>query len=180
MDFIINNLKQTGIFNTILIAVGIIYDVVRAFSASNALSIIAIAFQLIAYFFALNYAFSGYKKDAAKSFRHFLYGYALSILVTMISSYVRGKAPINSTIFAIIRFILVLILAYGKDLGKLNSYLLAEAVFILSFDTVIRQATNASALFRSLYTILSSLILSAVLWVFIVAKYQDKESRGTK
>lgn len=180
MNFITKNLKQAGIFNTALIAVGVVYDVSRLFNANGLYLIICLVFKILAYCFALNYAFRGYKKDAARSYKHFLYAYGLSILVGVISSSVDGAASMKSTIFAIIRLVCVAILAYGKDLGKTKSYALAGITFISSITGFIGYLVNYEISFVSFVLRLCGYILPAVLCIFVAAKYADKEARGAK
>ena len=180
MNFIVDNLKKAGIFNTVLIFGGLVYDVVRIFTSSGVYSIIAVILQIVAYCFALNYAFSGYKKDAARWFKFFLCSFALSMLVTIISTLIHGKAPIVSIVFAVIRLICVLILATVKDLGKTKSYVLAGTSLVFALISLVSQIVNNGLHFGRLYSCLSALILSAVLFVFVAAKYRDKKARGTE
>ena len=180
MEFITKNLKQAGIFNTALIVVGLAYDVFNLFNARNVYNVIAVVLQIVAYCFALNYAFKGYKKSAAKSFKMFLYAFALSMITTMAYTLINGKAPMHSTVFAAIRLVCVVILAFGKDLGKTKSYALAGTSLLFATISVVKQLTNDVSLARQLITSLSAFILSAVLFIFIVAKYKDKESRVAK
>lgn len=179
MEFITKNLKQAGIFNTILIVGGMVYDIVRIFRESSVYSTIAVVLQLIAYCFALNYAFRGYKKDAAKSYKMFLYAFILSMIATMVSVLIHGKAPMHSTVLSVIRLVCVSILAFTNDLGKTKSYLFSAITFIVAVISLVWQISNGVQ-FGRLYSFLSALVLSAVLCVFVVAKYSDKESRGAK
>ena len=180
MEFITKNLKQAGIFNTALIIIGIVYDVVRIFSISNTYSLIAIVLQLFAYCAALNYAFKGYKKDAAKSYRHFLYAFALSIIATMISASMRGKAPMRANICAFISLVCVMALAYTKDIGKTRSYAFALVALASSVINLAGQLIRSGLTYKGLLVTLSEFILCMVLFVFVIAKYRDKQERGTK
>lgn len=180
MEFITKNLKQAGIFNATLIVLGIVYDIVRLFSVSNAYALIAIVLQILAYCAALNYAFKGYKKDAAKSYRHFLYAFGLSIIATMISTSMRGKAPVRANIYAFISLVCVMALAYTKDIGKTRSYIFAIVALAFSVISLLDQLINSGLALRGLLVTLSEFILSMVLFVFVIAKYRDKQERGTK
>ena len=181
MNFITKNLKQAGVFNTLLIVVGIVYDIARLFNQNNTYNVILIVLlQLIAYSFALSYAFKGYKKNAAKSFKLFVYAFGLSLLATIIRTIVSNDAPVIATVNSIIGFIPVAILAFVKDLGKKRSLSLAGVSLASGVFGIVYVALTAPEFARTLLTTLSGLILSAVLFIFVIAKYRDKEARGAK
>ena len=173
-------LKQAGVFNAVLILIGMGYAIARLFGNVNGYMIADVALQLLAFAFALKYAFQGYKKDEAKSFKAFLWVTALSLAVTIVDILMSGKPPITMAVFPGIRLICVLLLALIKDLGKTKSYLLAGICFLSSVAGFIRQLIAAVSLSQALFKSLSGFVLSSVLFVFVLAKYIEKESRGTK
>ena len=180
MGFMKNYLTKIDVLNVALIVIGVAYDIARLFFDNNVYTIIAIALQLVAYCFALNYVFKRYSKKAAESFKMFLYGFGLSMIATVISTIIAGRAPLSANIQTIIRIICIVILAFVKDLGKTKSYALSCIIFVLSTYNIISQMINTNFDFKGLIMSLCGFILSTLLCIFVFAKYREKESRGTK
>lgn len=176
----IKNNKVIGIIDTILIVIGIGYDIARVFTMNSIGFLPGIIFQIIAYCFALDYAFRGHKKDAAKSYKRFLFAFALSMLITLIRCFYKGNLPMSFNILSAISLLFVLVLAFKKDFGKRNSYILAFGILLLSIAKIVIQYFSGLLTFESLFASLSSLIISITLCIFVIAKYIDKESRGSK
>ena len=117
-------------------------------------SIICIAALVFGLFYSLN----GYKKDAAKSYRHFLYAFALSIIATMISASMRGKAPMRANICAFISLVCVMALAYTKDIGKTRSYAFALVALASSVINLAGQLIRSGLTYKGLLVTLSEFI----------------------
>ena len=182
MNFITKNLKQAGVFNTILIATAIIVQVyllcidIDMPTLPFAICVIVI----IALAFGLFYAFYGYKKEAAKYYKAFMVLSLISYVVSAISHLPYFANAKVRTFAAFARIIPLIFLSFKKDFGKKNSVICASVVFICSLINLI--GTIMKLNFAPVY-ILSSLnqvLLSAITIIFVEAKYADKEARGTK
>ena len=152
------------------------------------------AMDLIILGFGFFYFLNGYKKDAAVFYKYYTLLFAFRIFLSIISV----EALFDATgvggfslkiLTALLPYTPVLILALVKDLGKKKSLALSGSVFawyLLCFVvTIVAAAGNT---FDSVLVLLKamSIIKSATMFVFAalllvmtIAKYQDKDARGT-
>ena len=183
MNFITKNLKQAGIFNTILITITIVLQIYLMCNISNrpALQLFNSVIILIALVSGLFYAFYGYKKEAAKYYKLFM----ILTLITFVSSVAShlpyfAKATFN-TCAAFARIIPIALLTFKKDFGKKNSIICACVVFACSLLILIGSIviTRISTPYNIVLS-LNQVLLSAIVIIFVEAKYADKDARGTK
>ena len=184
MNFITKNLKQAGIFNATLIVITLILQVYQMCSMSVRLSVhfinnISIVIALIS---GLIYAFYGYKKEAAKYYKAFMFLTLFAFVFSFIS-YLQRSYLIIPACLAFIRLIPLALLAFKKDFGKKNSVICAYMVFVLTIITVlvgpfVYVDVNYSLMLIALS--LNNILLTAIIIIFVEAKYADKEARGTK
>ena len=135
---------------------------------------------------AFVYAQKGYSKEAAGFYKAMMAFYALSSvfpIVTFIRTSGFGLAVLES----IIKVVLLLVLAFGKDLGKRNTWILYSIVFVFEIihaplaNMVTDSSTYSQVVLGSLInSAISRLVIAGLLGLCIVAKYRDKEIRGSK
>ena len=177
MKIINDNLKKAGYFNAILITIAIILKVINFPKVPFYIKIDS-AICIIALIFGLFYSLNGYKKDAAKYYKAFMFIFLVSCLFSFIASISGGDTNIFIIITNVVILLSSFILTFIKDLGEKKSNILALSILLLNvFKILIVVFTKSISLaFRVHF---SNLILACILFVFVSAKYKDKESRGT-
>ena len=181
MKLLSDNLKKAGYFNAILIVIAIVFRLCFIGSFPTAIMIDSIVCT-IALIFGLFYSLSGYKKDAAKYYKAFMYLYLVSSLLSFIASIASVLVEDKSTVLIVanaVVLVAVFILAFIKDLGAKKSIVLALAILVISVVKMCFVVLTTTAL--SLISIhFANLMLACILCVFVAAKYADKKSRGAK
>lgn len=173
------NFKKVGVFNTVLIILVVIYDSLRLVTGNTLLPKISIAIHFGAYIAGILYAVSGYKKDAAKYYKVFMLFLVVSEILSFVSKMDRSEPPMFSMILSGICVFAALILFFVKDFGKKNTIAICSMSLILHISNLLYTLINASAKFQAATGPISDSILLIVALVFIVAKYEDKASRGS-
>ena len=150
--------------------------------------------HISAVIFSIFYALSGYKKDAAKHFHWFMASYAIAALISLIFLFSLHSGETNSVaIYALafnraVAYGILCILTVARDLGKKKSVVLGNALeilaigaFFVSYITYPGAARGGIALYSQI-TISSAaeMCLATITNLMIVAKYKDKEARGSK
>ena len=134
------------------------------------------------------YASRGYTKDASKFYKAFLCLYAFSTIIQIATTYRSTGLTILSA-SCVIRFVLVLVLGFVKDLGKKNTwnvfyiliaFELLVAPFSLSNLSSIGAEANGAVAGYLVYNAIVRLVTTGILGLCIEAKYRDKEARGSK
>ena len=152
------------------------------------------AIDLLILGFGFFYFINGYKKDAASFYKYYTLLFAFRIFLSIIS--VDALFDVNGIggfplkiLMALLPYTPVLILALVKDLGKKKSFTLSGIVFAWYFlclvATIVISASgslNVLAMLNTMNLIKSGtmVVFSALLVVMTIAKYQDKDARGTK
>ena len=176
MKLINDNLKKAGYFNAFLTVIAIVLRIFQIVSAPIYVKIEAVI-CIIALVFGLFYSLNGYKKDAAKYYKAFIYLYLISSLFALIGP-ILGERNILMIISRALVFIAVFVLAFIKDIGENKSSKLALAIFVINVATLCYGVTSKAIPFIVMH--LGNVALSCILCVFISAKYTDKASRGAK
>ena len=151
------------------------------------------AIDLLILGFGFFYFINGYKKDAASFYKYYTLLFAFRIFLSIIS--VDALFDVNGIggfplkiLMALLPYTPVLILALVKDLGKKKSFTLSGIVFAWYFlclvATIVISASgslNVLAMLNTMNLIKSAtmVVFSALLVVMTIAKYQDKDARGT-
>mgnify|MGYP003292920944 FL=1 len=151
------------------------------------------AIDLLILGFGFFYFINGYKKDAASFYKYYTLLFAFRIFLSIIS--VDALFDVNGIggfplkiLMALLPYTPVLILALVKDLGKKKSFTLSGIVFAWYFlclvATIVISASgslNVLAMLNTMNLIKSGtmVVFSALLVVMTIAKYQDKDARGT-
>ena len=177
MKLINDNLKKTGYFNAALIVIAIIMKLITLKDVSTLVKVDSIV-CIIALVFGLFYSLNGYKKDAAKYYKSFMYLFfvssVLSLLVPSIAP-LSGKTNYFIASINVIILVLVFLLAFIKDLGVNKSTNISMLILILNIVKLFYNVQITVFLLG-----FSNLVLACILCVFVSAKYADKEARGAK
>ena len=152
------------------------------------------AIDLLILGFGFFYFINGYKKDAASFYKYYTLLFAFRIFLSIIS--VDALFDVNGIggfplkiLMALLPYTPVLILALVKDLGKKKSFTLSGIVFAWYFlclvATIVISASGSLNILAMLNTMniiknATMVVFSALLVVMTIAKYQDKDARGTK
>ena len=178
MKFINDNLKKAGYFNATLIIVSIIVKLITIKEVPTLVKIDS-TLCIIALVFGLFYSLSGYKKDAAKYYKVFMYLYFVSNILSLASQLIApmfGKKDFFVVSINAIVLILVFVLTFIKDLGVNKSTNISLIILLLSVIKLFYDVANKTTIPSEFV----NLILACILCVFVSAKYKDKESRGVK
>lgn len=177
MKVVNDNLKKAGYLNAVLIVIAIVLRLVSIGSVPTVVQIDS-ALCIIALIFGLFYSLSGYKKDSAKYYRAFMYLYLVSSIVSLLAPLLVTSNTFITVINAII-VILVLVLAFAKDIGVDNSTYFSLLILLLNLVKLFYSFTGVAE-FSKMASNFANLILACILCIFVSAKYKDKESRGSK
>ena len=122
------------------------------------------------------YAGKGYQKSAANFYKAFisLSGVAdLALIITTLMS--RGFNP--DIILIGIRVILLFVLAFGKDLGKRNTWIIFGFVLVIDLVYGIAFVPRNYLVWLILADIFGKLIIDGTIGLAIRGKYADKDAR---
>lgn len=175
-----NNFKKVGIFNLALILLVVIYDTIRLVTGNSIIGKITIIVHFIAYFFGLLYAFSGYKKDASKYYKLYMFLFSVSEIMSTISVVLRKEPSTISTLLTGLCAVFALILTFGKDLGKNTTLSICAICLSIHIYNLIHILINSQTKFQAITNSLSNIVLVVIALVFIIAKYENKALRGSK
>ena len=183
MKLINDNLKKAGIFNSILIVLAIVLELLTIKEALL-FEIIDISICVIGLLFGLLYSLNGYKKDVAKYYKWFMYLFALRSIISFIVSISKfgfDSVPLINLIH-IINFVILIcvcLLAFVKDFGEHNSKTAACIILVLTGIRLFSDISYAS-LKDTHYATLAIFVQAIITYVLVSQKYADKESRGAK
>lgn len=192
MKLINDNLKKAGIFNSIIIVLAIILETIDFFKDGILIKKIITVLIIIGLIFGMFYALSGYKKNNAKQYKIFMSIYAFVSVYDAIFAlhFLLIPGTINhlsenmvgfiTTITKLVPAFCITTLAFDKNLGKKKSIALVATNLVVVVISLLAEVIAYKDInqFSGIY--LSLLILSCIAFVFVEAKYTDKESRGAK
>lgn len=153
-------------------------------STSVAINRYAAIFSVVEIIVAAVYTFLGFKKDGNKALRALFVTGALSILIdtllyfTDINSFLEDFSPIVVCCELIIFGNLVL-LAFGKDLGKAASLTLTWTNFVIYASTLVYVAIQESNNIERIIIYVTWTVLAGLAVLLVQAKYIDKDNRKT-
>ena len=183
MKLINDNLKKAGYFNAVLIAIAIVLRLIN-FKDISLYAKIDAAVCVISLLFGLLYSINGYSKDVAKDYKMFMLFYAISAMVSIIVPVLDllnvgiGSLKFVSVAIDAITTTCAFMLAFGKDLGYEKSI---KYVTLALSVSIIKLLLNIVKLdFTHSIPSSAHLIQAIIAYVFVSAKYKDKEARGTK
>lgn len=164
-----------GLVLTIVCLISIFSSIGRIVSGGIGNSILNVAScitKIIALIAALFYFLFGYKKKAAVFYKAFVHSFALSCFIATLVS---NNIGIFYAAVAVANFGVICLLAFGKDLGRKQSFILAGIKLALDLLNTIVYAISSHLSVMMCGTVL----LSVLLGITVYAKYTDKAARGT-
>ena len=150
---------------------------------SFALTCLAFALAMICGFI---YANKDYSKPAHRYYKAMMCFYAFSAFIPIIAVFsVFSFNPV--LLISITKFVLLLILGFGKDLGKKNTWIIFYIVLVLellfspALDAISAASSTAVPISvgYSIPATLSRLVIVGMFGLCVEAKYRDKDARGT-
>ena len=187
MKLINDNLKKAGYFNAALIVIAIAFQVKALFNANALLTDkIFYILYIVGLVSGLIYSLSGYKKDSAKYYKSFMIIYALLSTYSIVSKIVNNIAigmelfHIATTILSVIADICIIVLAFTKDLGKSKSYSLIITNLVIILGSTVLGFIVSEGFINLVEIWLPLVMLSIIAYIFVCAKFADKEARGAK
>ena len=136
-------------------------------------------FDLVALFFAFFYLAKGYGKAQAKYYKISMLFNALNALfVTAVAA--NEKTKHVSIIMCAICFGLILLLALGENLGMKKSLIICLIVVFIRASGLISQYIITKNFDPVCVLVVSQLVLALMILACTLAKYEDKQARGTK
>lgn len=151
---------------------------IGVFGALNFATVLALIFCFI-------YCWKGYSKSAAGFYKSFLVltaaGSALSIAVVAIANTLGMglvKAMVPAVAIMAVKIILLLILAFAKDLGKKNTEIVFWVLLVLDLLFGFMFADVSSVRLYRVGVVVSRLLVDGTIGLSIRGKYKDKEARG--
>ncbi len=151
-------------------------------SCLNGILYLATAVAVIFGFFHL---LSGYGKKAASFYKTFLLLLVLACILNIILVLVGGaslaarNSPAIAVILLAVKALLLLALAYWKNLGKQKSWILFIALLVLDILYGWFFGDIAGYAVFKVISILTSLILDGTIGLSLAGKYADKDLRKT-
>ena len=134
-------------------------------------------FYIIAILSAAVYSFYGYKKNASVYYKLTAGCFALGMFLGVLPA-LNGETPPLEWALGGIRLataVLLAVLSFGKNLGKKKSFALCAAVGVFSLAFAVVYGIGYHAFIG---TAAANFLLTAVLFLMIIAKYKDKKTRG--
>ena len=186
MNFITKNLKQAGIFNLVLIVVAIVLEVVGIIGSDCIFIDYALSVaKVLSLLSGSLYALYGYKKEAAKYYKGFMFLYFVSVLISIYGEityldYIEWSSSMLSTYANFARFIPILLLTFIPNFGEKKSKICAYILFGLSLFIFARAVILYGSSVLYVANWLSEVAASAIACIFVNEKYADKTSRGAK
>ena len=129
------------------------------------------------------YLVHGYKKNAAVYYKAFIILMVLVTLIDLITNMVCNAMNvlliIRCALFAI-KIILLLLLAFGKDLGQKKSWYILYVIVALDIAGIVVMfiVISGTGFDFSLIGAIAALVADVTLGIAIHGKYADKASRG--
>ena len=135
-------------------------------------------FNILAHYCCIMYLWNGYTKEAAKFYRAFMILLTISNIFIAVASELAfgfGLSPVLS----LVKIILLLVLTFGQNLGKKetwNAFWIILAVDFV-FGIIILYPHVFSA--TRVVSVLNRLTAANTIGLAVKGKYDDKDARGT-
>ena len=150
---------------------------------SNLMNVFLMAFILAMLVFGAMYLMKGYAKQAANDYKAFM---ILHIIVCALTIYIDlSFYKVNALMIAIsvanaCKAVLLLILAFGKDLGRSRTWILFYILLALDIVKLVFAIINMANIGFdfSFMGYVTALIADGTIGLAIRGKYEDKSARG--
>ena len=167
-----------------------LFCVILKISLDNMRLIILNLVNVIALSAGITYILERYGKRAASVYKAFMLLTAVSCVFYAITAVSRMNAAelsvgaasvfLRTILPMALKLILLLVLAFGKDLGKRNTWIVFGVILVLDvIYSVLWIIPGEQALVR-VTTIFARLAMTGTIGLAIRGKYADKDARGTK
>lgn len=173
------NKKFVVPFNLLLIAISLILLAISFINVDNLASQFTIICEMILLIIAVLYIVFDYSKDGAKYFKSYFIFYAATYLIETAIYDVDFN---DSTIVLILTMVVygnVLLLGFGKDLGKMTSYCLAIFNIAIYGYNLFSFLIDSSFVFLDIIIYIAWFIESLISFIMVSEKYRDKQLRNT-
>lgn len=128
----------------------------------------------------LIYVKKDYKKDASIYYKAFILITAISDVILVITSVSSRGFGLDVAIICV-RILLLLVLVFGKDLGKRNTWILFYIVLAIDLLYGIISIPHNYLTSMVLLDVIGKLVIDGTIGLAIHGKYEDKEARyGTR
>lgn len=174
------NKKFVVPFNLVLIAASLILLTISFVTVDSLASKLSAVCEIILLIIAVLYIAFDYSKEGAKYYKAFFIFYAASFLVETACFDLDYNGSALVLILLMIIYGNVLLLGFGKDLGKTTSYILSlfnVAIYALNLISFI---IDGPVVFIDVIVYVSWVIDSLIAFIMVGEKYRDKQLRNTK
>ena len=151
------------------------------FDGSTVFNKIALVAKIVALLSSLMYLIKGYKKEADKYYKIFMWALGISEIIGYASLLNKGvQMSFFQGFIAMLTFAAFVLIVAANDYGKVKSNIISIALVVLTAFTTLSLAVSSGI--TSLRTIISicHFIFALTAAIMVKAKYNDKESRGAK
>ena len=182
-DYVNKNQKKIAIFNSILIVIALIYGIKSLFTYElETLRLVASIAASLALVSGFAYSASGYRKAAHHFYSLFMFLFAISCFVEVVIGYQGEPTTMNyfKMFTGAVSFIVLMVLAFGKNLGVGKSAKFAFIIFGFNFIVFVAELATINDNPAAFAFHFEELVLSILVLIFVVSKYDNKEARGSK
>ena len=180
MEKIKNHAKEIGVVNSVCLFLVTIYEIYVLFTMdNNPILMTASVLSVIAYIFGIFYTIKGSTKAQAAYYKIFMMLFLLAALLCTVELIANEEASNVKKIAYIISVILLILLSVVDNLGKSKTFYLGLIVLTIYFMCWVYEIINAYNPFTACLHTLGKVFLSGAACLFISAKYEDKDKRGT-
>lgn len=141
----------------------------------------ALVLKILALLSSFVYLIKGYKKDADQCYKIFMWILGITEIIGYASLLNKGiQMPFFQGFIAILTFAAFILIIGAKDYGKIKSNIISIALVVLTGFTALSLTVTSGV--GSLRTIISicQFIFALTAAIMVIAKYNDKDSRGAK
>lgn len=179
------NKKIITNLNLFLIAVSLVLLTISFISLDVLSYQLVVLCQIILSIISGLYIVFDYSKEGAKYYKAFFIFYAVTFIVetACFFSNTFNFSMTNPTITLVLDFVLfgnIVLLGFGKDLGKALSFGLSSINLIVYGVNIITYLFVGPIVFVETVVYLTWLFISLIAFVMVNEKYKDKENRLTK
>lgn len=179
MDKIKIRLQEIGLISLIFIAAVVSYLLGRFFMATEITDKVMVVIHMGAALFGFFYAISGFSKQAAMNYKFFMFLYLVSSLVNTYEVFENKDFSTMSKVVCILGVVVSAILTFGKNLGKNKSVILTISILLLNIALLLVILVKGDIPFQTQLNGVENALLTAFVCIFVSAKYDDKDARGT-
>lgn len=179
MDKIKMRLQEIGLISLIFIAAVVSYLLSRFFMATELIDKVMVVIHMAAALFGFFYAISGFSKQAAMNYKLFMFLYLLSAIVNTYEVFINKDFSTISKTICILCVIISAILTFTMNLGKNKSVIFTILILVFNIVLLLVILIKGNIPFQTQLSGVENALLTAFVCIFVSAKYDDKDARGT-